>query len=77
MTVISGRILKKKRKLFNEALLHELVTSVNNQKEFWNSVRKMSPIRKGNNLFIISVSIGGLSISKHCLEKILILIVMI
>ena len=39
-------LLKRKRTLFSEALLHELVTSINNQKEFWNSVRKISPKRK-------------------------------
>jgi acyl transferase domain-containing protein len=37
---------KKKKKLFNKALIAELVTSIKDQKEFWNTVHRMSMKRK-------------------------------
>jgi hypothetical protein len=40
------KLLKRKEKDFNDALLYKLTTSIQNQKEFWNCIHKVSFKRK-------------------------------
>ena len=49
-------LLKKKKKYFYDVLLDKLISSVKNQKDFWESVHKISPKRKSvyNNISLDS-----------------------
>jgi hypothetical protein len=40
------RLLKRKEKQFNDTLINQLISSVNNQKDFWNTVHRISFKRK-------------------------------